>query len=1058
MSTFLAGLRSRFWLNVGVFVLAVLAMVVAVASALYARSSAEHLLDQRIEQRPSNEVGLDVQVNAQRGDVDPQPGAPWEVTQDDLYHLGAEAVRLVTAPQAGDFWGEPVGYLLQRGHIKVGPQLYATNLYWREGICDDIVIVEGNCPTHPDEVLVDPVEWATLSASGATHITHIVEAAVTDAKGNIELKPIKTDFSVVGTYTVPDPTGPQWFDPGRMGGDATLRPPTGTGVPQPPAAPALIADPSAFRLGADLVAGADRAIDTQRVNLAETARTQAALQAWQSTLVDLRSVRPNETPASLEEVFGTISAEQQLLSRVTMAAVVPLVVLALLLLFVLVSAAAEVRRPEVALAKLRGFSTSKVIRFALGEPGLVLAIALPVGAALAVVLSRLIAHTWLGATPLVITGQAIWAGIAVAAAAVLSAFAAVWGVVREPLSDSLSAATRKRSTSRVLLLAQGAIVMLSVAAVAQVVTSKATQSSSYVELLAPLFLALGVAVLAMVALGLVARLWTTRTSAQGKVAGFLAARRLSRRGDLVQLVLPLLLATAMTTFAVSAWKVSDDWRVSTAKAEVGAATAYYTSTPPTRMQWITEQVDPEGRYLATMVPPAPRTEGSARVALVDASRFARVVEWDSSWGSATPAEIQADLASAGAADPITFTGTELAVTFAEVAVKAKLNLPLEVWVRYQRTDIGEQQLARLGELPRAGAGEVVGFVGGCEQACTLQQLFISGSSVSVTDVSGSLTITGILANGDQPGDWRLTEPDAWRGAYPLPIEGGALVTPTSDATGLTLDIPRGQSTIVRLTTSDLSGVPSLVTTEATELLGPSGDEVSGASLLGVRTPMRIASQTVTLPFVGDEGGLSDLGPALREYGDQATSVNPTVLLAAPDTPAAMLKQVRAEGVDLTTARVAADELRTLRSDAFTLGWRVFLLVGGLTLLLAFAGVLALAIVQLRWRAYEVAALRVVGVRRPSLRRAIAFEYLALLGIAVTGGALAAGLALTLVLPSLDIGAIGTYAPAVDYSLRWWLILGVVIAVLMVVSLIALLIARRTVKLGTPASLRQMDVR
>ena len=32
----------------------------------------------------------------------------------------------------------------------------------------------------------------------------------------------------------------------------------------------------------------------------------------------------------------------------------------------------------------------------------------------------------------------------------------------------------------------------------------------------------------------------------------------------MQLVLPLLLATAMATFAASAWKVADDWRVSKA--------------------------------------------------------------------------------------------------------------------------------------------------------------------------------------------------------------------------------------------------------------------------------------------------------------------------------------------------------------------------------------------------------------------------------------------------------------------------------------------------------------
>ena len=61
MSTFLAGLRSRRWLNMGVFSLGTLAMLVAVATPLYARSSAEHLLDQRTAQRLTTETGLNVE-------------------------------------------------------------------------------------------------------------------------------------------------------------------------------------------------------------------------------------------------------------------------------------------------------------------------------------------------------------------------------------------------------------------------------------------------------------------------------------------------------------------------------------------------------------------------------------------------------------------------------------------------------------------------------------------------------------------------------------------------------------------------------------------------------------------------------------------------------------------------------------------------------------------------------------------------------------------------------------------------------------------------------------
>ena len=79
-------------------------------------------------------------------------------------------------------------------------------------------------------------------------------------------------------------------------------------------------------------------------------------------------------------------------------------------------------------------------------------------------------------------------------------------------------------------------------------------------------------------------------------------------------------------------------------------------------------------------------------------------------------------------------------------------------------------------------------------------------------------------------------------------------------------------------------------------------------------------------------------------------------------------------------------------------------------------------------------------------------------MAVVGGALAAIASLLLVLPSLDIGAIGDFDPAVDFSLRWAVIAGVVGVVMLVVLGIALWISGRTVKQGTPATLRQADAR
>jgi hypothetical protein len=1068
MGTFVAGLRSRRWLNVGVFALGVLAMVVAVATPLYARSSAEHLLDQRVGQRPVFETGLNIEAIPEyavgRSTVDPNGGVvagqgavPLRpLTDRDRQQMLAMVTDLVTSDQAGAYWQPPTTYLYSQGAYHSGPRSYFIKAYWRDGMCD-LARVEGECPSAPGEALIDPLMLKTIGSQVGDQIQVVYTGYSRSGK---PVKQIPVDYTIVGTYTIDDPASPEWFNPARTFGDGSLRPqPLGSSAPL--LAPSLLVDQSSLTLADVTLAGADRPIDLDRLDVSTMDAAQQALAAWQTEIAGEGPpvIQPYE-PVTLDHVFTDVRAEQTLLSRVTLAAVVPLVVLALLLLYVLVSSAAEVRRQEVALAKLRGFPARKVVRFAVSEPAAVLLAAVPVGIALAVLAERTIGRIWLGSTPFVVTPQAVASAVVVTASALLAAFVAVLGVVREPLVTSLATVSRRRTVSRWALLAQGALVMLSAAAVVQIVTSDATQSSSFVELLAPLFVALGASVVAMAMVNLVAQGWLRDTSGQGGLSPFLASRRLVRRQDLVQLVLPLLLATAMATFAASAWKVADDWRVSKAAATVGAATVYYTDTSPSRLQWVTQQADPEGRYLAAAVPPTPRTTDGARVGLVDATRFARVAAWDPQWGTDGAQQVQGWLTPEHDLDPVTFSGTHVKLELRDIRLDGDLNLPLEVWLRYVPASTGEERLAQLGSLPTKGSATVDGFVSGCQDGCSLEQLSISGSSSSVTDASGRLTIASIAADGDNPGDWRLADASAWRPARPYAESGLSPVRVDTGTGGLELQLS-GEPAVVRLTTTDIPDEPPLVATDASAL--DRADEsaengVAGASILGARTPMQLAGRAKALPLVGSNGGLSDLTAALREYGDQSTDVTITQLLVARDTPASVLAKVRELGVPLTDRRTQAEELDLLRSDAFSLGWRVFLLVGVLTLLLAFLGVLALALVQLPWRSYEVAALRVVGVRRRDLRRAIVAEYVALLGMAVVGGALAAVASLLLVLPSLDIGAVEDFDPAVDFGLRWLVLAAVVAVVMVAVLAIAFWISRRTVKLGTPASLRQADAR
>jgi predicted lysophospholipase L1 biosynthesis ABC-type transport system permease subunit len=177
------------------------------------------------------------------------------------------------------------------------------------------------------------------------------------------------------------------------------------------------------------------------------------------------------------------------------------------------------------------------------------------------------------------------------------------------------------------------------------------------------------------------------------------------------------------------------------------------------------------------------------------------------------------------------------------------------------------------------------------------------------------------------------------------------------------------------------------------------------------------------------------------------------LWAAKDTPAAVLAAIRGSGVTLTQPVSVSSTLQDLRSDAFSLGLRIFLLVGGATLLLAIFGVLASAITSSRWRSYEVASLRVVGMKQRNLVRASVLEYVVMLGFAVVLGIVSAYLALTLVLPSISLGTAMPHDPSAIYSIHWRIVAAVGVSLFALAAVIALAVSRRITKLGRPSTLR-----
>ena len=173
----------------------------------------------------------------------------------------------------------------------------------------------------------------------------------------------------------------------------------------------------------------------------------------------------------------------------------------------------------------------------------------PVGLAAA---AHLIARTWFFPGIPVVAGLTTWVGLtAVVLASLGASAAAALEVIREPLGRALAGALSPTSSSRANLMLRSGVVAVAVATVAQLLLS-GDQSSQLLALLAPLFIALAIAVGGALLLRRVSRAWLRRTATASGAPSYLASRRLARRPDLTNLMIPLLLAVSVITFVSTA--------------------------------------------------------------------------------------------------------------------------------------------------------------------------------------------------------------------------------------------------------------------------------------------------------------------------------------------------------------------------------------------------------------------------------------------------------------------------------------------------------------------------
>ncbi|TDC05783.1 ABC transporter permease [Nonomuraea longispora] len=943
----LRGLWERRTLSLVVLLIAVVPIAAAAVGPIYAAAAATTIARDAVETAPLE-------------------GRGWRYTTTQ----GGIDAKVAAFTAGADFTGPPV-LGMEASSGRPGDRR-AFSLVWQDGQCEHLPVAEGRCPGAAKEVMAS-------QASGFKVGEKIRLSAVVD----VEYTPTGREpaqLTVVGIYRPGQAGDPFWF--GR-----TLFSPTGE--PGEDKADALFTVPETrletYNISGDVsgtVSGGqdeeagwtDYAIVpivTDRLDGADVAKLTAMQAAAESAGRNSGDIVFSRVADTLRAVTAGTGA----LGVPTLLVIAQVVTLGWMLLFQTVGDLVRARGAELALARLRGHGRARVWLFALAEPLLLLAAAVPLGllpgyAAAGVMIGALLPE----GIPATFPPEAALAGVAAMLGGVLAAAMAAWRTATRPVTEEWRRTPRRTARGWVLdavVLAVTAIGLVELLATG-LVTDVSGRSSG--ALAVPGLLALGVALLAARALPLLARRLFGVTRRRGGLGPFLALRQVARGPVATGSVIVLGAAFGLATFAVSAWSATSGDYEETARFHNGAATAI-TVRPvePGKLIAAVAAADPGGGTAAPVI----KVPGPPQLIATDPRRLAAV---GAAWrpglaGGVTLAQAAARLPTPD--EPrVWVRGDRLRVEVAHDRPSKGWAIKLFVTFRVP----GQLRPAQLplGELAGRSGVHEWNLPPACGQArCELRAF--RGQPVPPAQFEESafvrVSVTG-MAVRDQ-GRWRSLRLPRWEpnvgqsdGAFAVTMVGNQTLRPA------TYD-PQPPAVAV----------------------GQIGDRVVPGLDHAFDGPVRTVVASGAAPGLTDVGVLVNLEQADRMAYGVHEKASYQVWTGLTDT-AALERELERQGLSVVSRRHVADLTASFAGQG-----------PGLALLLLLASALAAAALALgrtvlalhtsaRRRAYELAALEASGARVASLRLALLLEQV----ITIAAGTLA-GLLAGLVAARVALGRI-----------------------------------------------------
>ncbi|GAB2455048.1 hypothetical protein GCM10027062_39400 [Nocardioides hungaricus] len=903
-------------------------------------------------------------------------------------------------------------------------------LLWRSDQCAHVAFAEGGCPTAANEVAVSVADARNFGLRPGRTFR---------ATGPSELP---SRLLVVGVYEqVPSD---YWFGQALTGRSGTV---VTDGLSTELQHDAWLTARESFGGGSEpfpaTVSKADFVLDPERVGVDE-------LQELGSGVDGLATRIPEPGVPSITVVSQLPSLDRNVQSQIEQSRVtVPLLVaqlglLAVVVLWLVLAAVTEQRRPEVAVARLRGRGRAGARRLLLAELLPLALIAVLPGAALALLAAYVARGTVLPGSPAielrwpflaaVLLGALILVGVTTLAAA---------RVAREPV-DRLLRRVPPRS-GRWALGATDAVLIAGAGGVVLVFAAGGLDGPA--ALIAPGLLAIVV--------GLVLAHLTTPTSAvlgrrllrRGRVRAGVSILDAARNPATRRIVAIITLATALAVFSADALAVGQRNRTAAAEQEIGAArivTMLNPELPDVRAAL--DEVDPDGTKVTPVVRMVQPGVAAKETVAVVPDEFPRIA-----------------LFPGGAPDPSTWDAlrtppdTSIRLTAAEVTVDVEGSTLDSIAVDGAREDVrlGLDLALDSGEILRSTLGTVpagrdrVSFTKAvsCRDGCRLVGVWVA--SLPGARITGAATLRNLTArpSGEvvplgPAGQWSATDDG----------RQGQLVASSGAPEELTIASQGGGTTLLTLQQEWLpTVVPALVAGGL-----PPGGTPESFQLTALDGESQDATEVGTLdrvPASGPQTNVTDLETIQR--GRLVSPAAQVEIWFADDDPALLAAVTRAldrRGIAVADTTTLAETVRGY--DEATPTWSLQLagLVGAVAILIALLVLLVSAVSAWRLRTRDLAALRMSGLPGRSVRRVAVAAQLPAVLVGVLAGTAAGLVGANLAMPLVPLFAVAPEVSTLDLGPAWWAAGAAALVALVVLGAGSLLIGRT---LAARAELRRL---